>query len=152
MIKKNESNIGPLINVQNKENENTLLSGQKIIINDYYLLKKSYSELRNEFLLYKKKYEIIDSEKKKLELELIKSIKDIKNLHKQIKVAKNIINEKEKEQKNLEEIQTIKNNNLIKIQNDNKNLNLHINELNTKIDELNNEKNKLSIELKENNK
>ena len=112
------------------ENENTFSKGQILIISDYNLLKKSYSELRNDYLLIKKKYEYILTKKNELESELLNSQKEFKSLYKQLKYAKNIIKEKENEQNNFREIQSEKNNNIKKCKNEIDNLNSKINKLN----------------------
>ena len=122
-----------MINNYFKNIETTSNENNSIIIKDYNLLKKSFIELRNDYLLSKNNYDKILDEKRKLETELIKIKHYLNDVNKQLRKNKEIIKQK--------------NNELINIKKYNKNIESNLEKLNLNLEEIKNEKNELNIEL-----
>ena len=112
---------------ENKSLNNNKYIKNNIILNDYILLKKSYSELRNDYLSNKRNTDNILSQKNKSENELLKLKQYIRDLNSQII--------------NTEEIIEQRNNKINQIKIYNKALNQKIEELRKQLDEIKKEYN-----------
>ena len=107
---------------ENKSLNNNKYIKNNIILNDYILLKKSYSELRNDYLSNKRNTDNILSQKNKSENELLKLKQYIRDLNSQVI--------------NTEEIIEQRNNKINQIKIYNKALNQKIDELRKQLDEI----------------
>ena len=92
-----------MINNYIKTKETTFNENNSIIIKDYNLLKKSFIELRTDYLLNKKNYESVLDEKRKLETELNQIKNYLNDINKQLTKAKEIIKQKNNEISNIKQ-------------------------------------------------